>query len=574
MSKIIQFFRDMKVRYKIIMIYFVIGLFPLIIIGTLFFSQIKHSVIQQVQISTSNTIDLATSSLDSNIKIYNNLSDYLAYNETVANIVSNDINNQFDFYKELDKTLDPMLLSVANFHTDLEQVTIYARDDIVRHGSTLAPITQIENESWFTQASHSDTPVWIINKDKKEVINVRKMPTLERKGILGILYIKMNYDQLFKSFNNFSNNNYGTYIVDGNNHIVYQNLKFDDDRLPEILSFKDVKGMVKRKADNVIYKKSHETNWKVYYYHSRDSLSDSRLSEAANFLVLVMLVTIVATAIALWATSKFIVSRLEALRNNIALVEKGKLEVMVQSQDRDEIGQLITGFGHMINRIKFLIEEVYESKLAQKNYEMRALQQQINPHFLYNTLSMINFMAIESGQNDISKITLALSDFYRTALNKGHNTTSLADELKNMNAYLDIQQMMHDYEFDLDIEIDDDIMDYETPNLILQPIVENAIGHGIDLLEDRKGVLKVYATVDEENVYIMVEDNGVGMDQETINTMLSQNSKGYGMRNVNQRIKLLYGEEYGLHIESIVGQGSVVIIRLPKRKYEKRPDQK
>ena len=94
------------------------------------------------------------------------------------------------------------------------------------------------------------------------------------------------------------------------------------------------------------------------------------------------------------------------------------------------------------------------------------------------------------------------------------------------------------------------------------------------MLEDRKGVLKVYATVDEENVYIMVEDNGVGMDQETINTMLSQNSKGYGMRNVNQRIKLLYGEEYGLHIESIVGQGSVVIIRLPKRKYEKRPDQK
>ena len=124
MSKIIQFFRDMKVRYKIIMIYFVIGLFPLIIIGTLFFSQIKHSVIQQVQTSTSNTIELATSSLDSNIKIYNNLSDYLAYNETVANIVSNDINNQFDFYKELDKTLDPMLLSVANFHTDLEQVTI------------------------------------------------------------------------------------------------------------------------------------------------------------------------------------------------------------------------------------------------------------------------------------------------------------------------------------------------------------------------------------------------------------------------------------------------------------------
>ncbi|MDD6711484.1 MAG: histidine kinase [Sharpea porci] len=574
MNKFVQFFRNMKVRYKIIMIYFVIGLFPLIFIGTLFFSQIKDSVIKQIKTSTSNTIELATSSLDSNIKVYNNLSDYLAYNETVANIVSNDTNDQFDFYKELDKTLDPMLLSVANFHTDLEQVTIYARDDIVQHGSTLAPITQIENESWFKKASQSDTPVWIINKDKKEVINVRKMPTLERNGILGILYIRMNYDQLFKSFNNFSGDNYGAYIVDGDNHILYEKLKFDQDREAEMLSFNEVKGMVKRKADNVIYKNSTETNWKVYYYHSRDNISDARLSEAANFLLLVMVVTIIAAAIALWATSKFIVSRLEALQNNIKLVEEGKLEVMVQSKDQDEIGQLITGFGHMINRIKFLIEEVYESKLAQKNYEMRALQQQINPHFLYNTLSMINFMAIESGQNDISKITLALSDFYRTALNKGHNTTCLADELKNMNAYLDIQQMMHDYEFDLDIEIDDAIMDYETPNLILQPIVENAIGHGIDLLEDRKGVLKVYATVDQENVYIMVEDNGVGMDEETINTMLSQNSKGYGMRNVNQRIKLLYGEEYGLHIESIVGQGTIVTIRLPKHKYEKRPDQK
>ena len=159
MNKFVQFFRNMKVRYKIIMIYFVFGLFPLIFIGTLFFSQIKDSVIKQVQTSTSNTIELATSSLDSNIKVYNNLSDYLAYNETVANIVSNDTNDQFDFYKELDKTLDPMLLSVANFHTDLEQVTIYARDDIVQHGSTLAPITQIENESWFKKASQSDTPV-------------------------------------------------------------------------------------------------------------------------------------------------------------------------------------------------------------------------------------------------------------------------------------------------------------------------------------------------------------------------------------------------------------------------------
>ena len=200
---------------------------------------------------------------------------------------------------------------------------------------------------------------------------------------------------------------------------------------------------------------------------------------------------------------------------------------------------------------------------------MRALQQQINPHFLYNTLSMINFMAIETGQNDISRITLSLSDFYRTSLNKGRNTCSLADEIKNMNAYLDIQMMMHDYDFDLDIQIEDEIMECETPNLILQPIVENAIGHGIDLLEDRKGIIKIYATTTENHVYIMVEDNGVGMDEATIDKMLAKNSKGYGMRNVNERIKLIYGPEYHLHIESVVGQGTVITIKLPKKIYQK-----
>jgi two-component system sensor histidine kinase YesM len=139
-----------------------------------------------------------------------------------------------------------------------------------------------------------------------------------------------------------------------------------------------------------------------------------------------------------------------------------------------------------------------------------------------------------------------------------------------MKAYLDIQQMMHDYDFELDIEIDEEIRGYESPNLILQPIVENAIGHGIDLLEDRKGVLKVYATENEDQVFIMVEDNGVGMDEETKHRMLNENSKGYGMRNVNQRIKLLYGEEYGLHIESVIGEGTLVTIRLPKIVFKNR----
>lgn len=568
MKKFRQLLRDMKVRYKIMLIYFCIGFFPLLFLGIFAYGQISNLVIDQEQSASKTAITQAMSSLDNDIKIYDNLSDYLSFNDTVANVVSSSYSSQYKLYDQVTTSLDPMISSVQYFHTDVKQLTIYSRNDIIAHGTTLAPITDIQKESWYQAAKKSNTPLWFVNKANKEVISVRNMPAIDRKGKLAILYLRIDYDQMFKSFDSITNKNYGIFVVDKNDHVVYEKQKFDAEYESRKLSYKEFKSVRSSKEYNIVKESSTATGWKVYYYQS-SSLASSSIKKTGLFVSLIVGLCIIAAAIALFATSKFLVGRIEKLQENVKSVEEGNLEVYVKSNDKDEIGQLINGFDSMIERIKFLIEEVYESKIMQKNYEMRALQQQINPHFLYNTLSMINFMAIESGQDQISKITLALSDFYRTSLNKGKNTCSLADEVKNMNAYLDIQMMMHDYEFDLDIQIDDEIMECESLNLILQPIVENAILHGIDLLEDRKGLIKVYATTNEDTVFVMVEDNGVGMDQETIEKMLSQNSKGYGVRNVNERIKLIYGEQYGLHVESVVGQGTVVTIKLPKKKFVK-----
>ena len=558
---------DMKVRHKIILIYLVVGLIPLIVVALIAYGNINNLVTQRELENYRNVLSLTVTSMDSDIKVYNNLSNYIAYNETIADIVSSDYSNDYDFYKKLTTTLDPMITSVSNFHTDINRVTIYTRKDIVAHSTTLMPITEIQHKSWYKKALKSDMPYWVVNTKEHTILNVRLMPTLERKNKLGILVIQLDYDQLFKRFEKLDKYNYGVYVGnEGKVIYAYDNMINDQDQL----TFQKAQKLAQSNTQKVITDTSSETPWKVYFYHSSMSLIRAHMQKDFLFLVTILLIMVFVSIMALRGTSKFIVDRIEALTRNAKAIQDGKLEVDVTSEDKDEIGTLIRAFGQTVERIKFLIEEVYESKLNEKNYEMRALQQQINPHFLYNTLSMINFMALESGQNDISKITLSLSDFYRTALNKGNNTCSLGDELKNMNAYLDIQQMMHDYEFELDVLVDDELKDYETPNLILQPIVENAIGHGIDLLEDRKGILSVYATSTDDEIYIMVKDNGVGMDEETMEKMLSQNSKGYGMRNVHQRIKLLYGEDYGLHIESIIGQGTVVTIRLPKRKFVKK----
>jgi two-component system sensor histidine kinase YesM len=199
---------------------------------------------------------------------------------------------------------------------------------------------------------------------------------------------------------------------------------------------------------------------------------------------------------------------------------------------------------------------------------MRALQAQINPHFLYNSLSLINWKAIEAGKEDISKLTLALSSFYRTSLNRGNNILTIERELENMESYLKIQSCMHDDSFDVILDVDEDIYPYETLNLILQPLVENSIEHGIDLLEDRKGYIKIIGRMDEEKIYLIVEDNGIGIEPEVLASILEFKTRGYGVRNVNERITLYYGEEYRLQIESEVGKGTRSTITIPKRKME------
>ena len=156
------------------------------------------------------------------------------------------------------------------------------------------------------------------------------------------------------------------------------------------------------------------------------------------------------------------------------------------------------------------------------------------------------------------------STFFRTSLNKGRNILTVEEEISNVKSYIMIQLVMHDNEFDVEYNIEDSILKYETLNLILQPIVENAIEHGIDVKEDgERGKITITGWLEENKVYISVADNGVGMDEEKAKTIITQNSKGYGIRNVNERIELYYGEEYCLSVDSKIGEGTCITVCIP-----------
>ena len=569
MKKIAQIFGDMKLRYKFSIIYFCLGFIPVVILSTYFYSQVRSLLVEEEQISANNYINSAVSNFDNRVEIFNNLSDYLAFNQVISNTLTYEYNNTFDMYQQITNYLDPSINSIKYFHKDIQQITIYT-GDVVAHDDILAPIHLIENETWYLSNLDDSNIHWFKKEeDNQSLYATRKMPLLDRTGVLGILLIKVNADHLFTPFNSIDFSNYGIFITE-EDKLIYETHNFDQKHQYEMIEYEDIEAFKNNSRYTVVTRTSEINDWEITLYKP-STYSQKQLQSIYMLIMLVISICGMMMLAVLISTTHLISGRIEKLMLHMQLIETGEMDVNIPEDPyKDEIGTLQRSFKKMVERILRLIEEVYVSKLRQKEYEMRALQQQINPHFLYNTLSMINFKALEVGAHDISKITLSLSQFYRTSLNKGKNTCSIREEIENMKAYLDIQLMMHDNNFDIQCDVDDDILECETLNLILQPIVENSIKHGIDLIEtDKRGLIKIYATKNDGVIYVMIEDNGVGMNQNTIDIMLSQNSKGYGMRNVNERIKLYYGEEYGIYIESVMNEGTIITVKIPEKEFSK-----
>lgn len=566
MKRMIKFFRNMKFRYKLITTYILLGVIPMTIMGLVWYNQTRTILMKQEKSSIENYLTQAVSNMDNQLRIYNNLSDYIAFNQQISHVVSHEYDSYYDMYNQFSNVLDPMLASLKYFHSDINQITIYTKNNVVKHNTTLAPITEIEDEDWYKIIKGNNDIHWFVSQDEKKVFCARNIPTLENNYEVGVLYVQVDYEKLFESFKQMNDSNYGIFIMDELGNNIFNFDQFKDPNKSRKMTFDEFnKGIGKENIYTIVTAHSVNNNWTVSLYKPQ-----KLIYESTNFMitgnVIAIILLIVFSIIITSVLSKVMVSGLEKLRANMEEVEKGNMEITVKSNNEDEVGALIRGFEKMIIQIKALIEDVYESRLIQKDYEMKALQAQINPHFLYNSLSLINWMALETDQEDISKITLSLSTFYRTALNKGKNILRVRDEIKNMRSYLDIQLMMHDHEFDVDVEIDECILDYNILNLILQPLIENAIDHGIDLKTDGRGGIKIIGKKQNDEIVLIVSDNGVGMSKEQAESILTNKSNGYGVKNVNERIKLYYGEQYQLKIESEIGIGTKVKVTIPIRK--------
>ncbi|MGG3508220.1 sensor histidine kinase [Paenibacillus lautus] len=319
----------------------------------------------------------------------------------------------------------------------------------------------------------------------------------------------------------------------------------------------------------IIYNTFPDIGWRIV---GVIPLSESLkvVSDLQTVTVIIAMVTLFFAFIASWFFTNSIVRPVGKLRSLMRKVEEGELNLRFPGRTNDEIGQLGNSFNKMVEEIENLINMVYMEQKEKREAELKALQAQIKPHFLYNTLDTIQWMAQDRDAQDIVELIVALTNLFRIGLSKGNEIIPLTDELQHVESYLVIQMARYEDKLDYEILISDEIKRYRVLKIILQPLVENAIYHGIKTKSGR-GKIVIRGFKDDNGLRLIVEDDGVGLPEDKLIqlredmrfTRQTGRERGYGLFNVNERIKLSHGPEYGISINSVPGQGTVVEVRLP-----------
>lgn len=327
------------------------------------------------------------------------------------------------------------------------------------------------------------------------------------------------------------------------------------------------------KKQLVSYFKLASTGWNIYYLDDIQVLvSDTAdIRQMTIWLVVVSFVVAVIISIALTVG---LLRPMNKLKKMMKQVRDGNLNVHVPMLSHDEINELGLGFNEMLQRVRQLVDEVYKMQIHEREAQLKALQAQINPHFLYNTLETINSIAQVKKVDIISKIARAMSDMFRYSIRMEAASVPLAEEIRHIENYLKIMNIRFDNKIVVVVDIPEELRPCMILKLTLQPVVENALVHGLELKPDQ-GLLCIRARKCADELEMIVSDNGIGMTAAELNELnralqapdMPQNAKqesgGIGMRNVHHRIRYYFGDQYGLAVSSKYGEGTEVRIRLP-----------
>ncbi len=548
--------KNLKMKYKLFISYLAVIIIPLGILGVYSYQQSKQLQIQQANIGLQNSLMEMEDNLNYKLQRYDAAIELIGFNPNLSHIFNDEYMDYYSMYKDLTEIVDPLINTTLFLNDDIKRIIIYTGNNLTERIGSILPISQVEHTFWFQETMGDLRTHWY--SDKGRIFGARRIFGNVMYDKKNIIYLELKPEFFSDSLVDKELSGFTILVTDENLNIIYSN-----DHSSKHLT---VNSYRKNKDYILLEKPIGDSDLILHLVASSNSLT-IKPWKIIRATIIIEAVSFVGLLLIIWLFSSVFVRRIYRLNNKMKMVEQGVLTMNVTIQSRDEIGELEERFGKMLASINQLIDDDYKNKIIQKEAELKALHSQINPHFLYNSLSVINWKAIQVGAEDISQVAGILSAFYRTTLNKGKDIMSVEDELLNTKSYIEMQLIMHDHNFDVHYHIEDELLDYNMIKLVLQPIVENAIEHGIDQKRDGRGTLIISATQAEDTLLFSVEDNGPGMNRELIDEILVKQSKGYGLYNVQERIRIQYGGDFGIFIESELGKGTKVIVKISKILY-------
>ncbi|GAB6990223.1 sensor histidine kinase [Paenibacillus pini] len=445
--------------------------------------------------------------------------------------------------------------------------------------------TQLRQQSWYETAleqpkklSFSAPHIQNLYKGKYTwVVSLSRMIQYKDRGELkqGILLVDVNFRTIDELSRKVSLGKKGyAYIIDDLGNIVYHpqqqliyaGLKYEN--LESVLeySFRSYMDNSTGEPRFITVRTVEPIGWKIVGVAYLDEIVTTK--KDLNQFIFWFLVVVIAVVVVLSIfVSAKISQPLRRLERSVKIVSEGDFSTPIHVGGAYEVEQLSKRFNFMLHRIRQLMDQIIHEQEAKRKSELDVLQAQINPHFLYNTLNSVIRLAERGKKEEVTTTITSLSKFFRISLSKGKNTITLEEELEHVRHYLIIQTIRYKNKFKYTIECEEEALNCTTLKLILQPIVENAIYHGLEQMVD-EGWIHIRAFIQNERLIITVADNGLGMSTQVMEQLLSGHIRhtggsGVGVKNVNERIRLLYGKAYGLSFESEQEVGTKVTIILP-----------
>ena len=588
----IRRFNDMKIRRKLMLIYIIVVLIPILIVGLYLTSSMRNMVMEKSIGEARTNNDRIQYRLNEIVKIANDVSDRVYFDEKLRNIVVQRYTSAADVVKVYNQ--NRIFDEYLRYYKEIASIRFYVENQTMLDNSQFTKVNQVTRESaWYNEAIKNDGRItWIYKRDEivgNDYLSLIRLIKDDKRNKIGVLVININEDNLRalikdEPFESIIAINEGKVVMSQNTNLngTLINVLSKDEltsRKEHYIVEKDYNG----ERSNIIMNSFSPEKASTNHFQIMMIMPIESVTNKANQIsmrgISIMLANLVLSIVLITIFSKWFSERVIVLRKEMHKVVSGDFDIKESVEGKDEIGELYEDLKKMIQSIKQLIHEVYVEKIQkeqlrnrQKEAQFKMLASQINPHFLYNTLETIRMKALIKGDQEIAKVVKMLAKIMRRNLEAGDKPMALESEVELVKSYLEIQKMRFGEKINYTIEVLSDISNYHILPLILQPIVENAFVHG---LENKQGSGNIDITVKAEDnlLIILVKDDGLGIPKdklEYLNKCLDDFSgngkKSIGISNVNQRIKLYYGEDYGIKVLSKLDEGTEVSVILPKHK--------